>query len=196
MGQSDQLAEIVRRHEMSRGVMGKVDHHQSGLGPKQPFQIRQIQKPIPLRIGPPEIDVAADGLGDRRKGLIAGIMNHNVIAGIKRDPTFGPVVLAGAGGVLTELLRDSSLRIATFDRMDARDMIEELKVGKLLAGYRGAPALDRDALEDLLVRLSRLAVNYPAIRELDFNPVFIGEESLVIGDVRIITREHPPDGTV
>jgi acyl-CoA synthetase (NDP forming) len=109
-----------------------------------------------------------------------------LIAGIKRDPTFGPVVLAGAGGVLTELLGDSSVRIAPFGREEARDMLAELKVSRLLVGYRGSAALDREALADLLVDLSTLAVRYPAIGELDFNPIFVQERGLKIGDVRII----------
>ncbi len=109
-----------------------------------------------------------------------------IIAGIKQDPTFGPVVLVGAGGVLTELVRDSAVRIAPFGREEAEDMLSELKTNKILSGYRGSTALDRKALADLLVRLSALAVRYPAIRELDFNPVFVQQQGLLIGDVRII----------
>jgi acyl-CoA synthetase (NDP forming) len=109
-----------------------------------------------------------------------------LIAGIKQDPTFGPVVLAGAGGVLTELLRDSSLRIAPFNREEAEAMLTDLKVSRMLTGYRGSAALDRDAVVDLLVNLSTLAVRYPAIGELDFNPIFVQERGLKIGDVRII----------
>jgi acyl-CoA synthetase (NDP forming) len=109
-----------------------------------------------------------------------------LIAGIKQDPTFGPVVLAGAGGVLTELLRDSAVRIAPFSREEAGDMLAELKISRMLAGYRGSAAADREAVVELLVDLSWLAVRYPAIGELDFNPIFVQKKSLKIGDVRII----------
>jgi acyl-CoA synthetase (NDP forming) len=109
-----------------------------------------------------------------------------IIAGIKQDPTFGPVVLVGAGGVLTELVRDSAVRIAPFNREVAEDMIAELKIDRILKGYRGSSVLDRPALADLLVRLSRLAMGYPAIKELDFNPIFVQERGLLVGDVRII----------
>jgi acyl-CoA synthetase (NDP forming) len=112
-----------------------------------------------------------------------------IIAGIKRDPTFGPVVLSGAGGVLTELLRDSAVRIAPLDPEEAEEMIAGLKIGRMLGGYRGGPALDREALRDLLVRMSRLALRYPAIGELDFNPVFVQPKGLKIADVRIIRSE-------
>ena len=113
-----------------------------------------------------------------------------IIAGIKQDPTFGPVVLVGAGGVLTELLQDSALRIAPFDVREAEDMISELRVARLLSGYRGAPALDRRALVDLLLRLSDLAARYPSIRELDFNPVFVQPRGVKIADARIILKER------
>jgi acyl-CoA synthetase (NDP forming) len=114
-----------------------------------------------------------------------------VIAGIKQDPTFGPVILVGAGGVLTELLRDSAVRIAPFGREEAENMLSGLKISGMLSGYRGGAALDREALVDLLVGLSRLAVRCPAIRELDFNPVFVQERGLKIGDARIIPGYFP-----
>jgi acyl-CoA synthetase (NDP forming) len=110
-----------------------------------------------------------------------------MIAGIKRDPSFGPVVLAGAGGVLTELVQDTALRIAPFDRNEALQLLSGLRAERLLRGYRGAAPLDREALAQLLVRLSRLAARYPAIREVDLNPVFVLEHGVVIGDVRLLT---------
>ncbi len=109
-----------------------------------------------------------------------------IITGIKQDPDFGPVVLVGAGGVLTELLQDSSLRIAPFDKKEAFDMLAELKISKLFSGFRGEKPLDQSSVADLLVLLSRLSLKYPAIRELDFNPVFVFEKGLLIGDVRIV----------
>jgi len=109
-----------------------------------------------------------------------------MIAGVKRDPAFGPVVLVGAGGLFTELLRDACLRIAPFEREEALRMIGSLRAARLLQGYRGSPARDRGALADLLARLARLASRYPAIRELDFNPVFVLERGALIGDVRLL----------
>ncbi len=109
-----------------------------------------------------------------------------VIAGVSRDPTFGAVVLVGAGGVLTELLRDSALRVAPFDEAEALSMLAELKIDSLLSGYRGGETLDRKALADLLVRLSHLAARYPEIRELDLNPIFVHQRGLQVGDVRIL----------
>lgn len=110
-----------------------------------------------------------------------------VILGLKRDPVFGPVVIAGAGGVYTELLRDVSLRIAPFSRETARDMLGELRMYRLLSGFRGKPTLAVDALVDLVLLLSELAMEHTEIRELDLNPVFVHEHRVMIGDIHIVT---------
>lgn len=109
-----------------------------------------------------------------------------IIVGVKQDPDFGPVILVGAGGVYTELLEDVSLRIAPLDKSQALEMISELKIQKILAGFRGSAVLDSDALAELMASLSRLALSYPALKELDFNPVFIFEKGCLIGDTRIL----------
>jgi len=116
-----------------------------------------------------------------------------MIVGIKRDGDFGPVLLAGAGGVLTEILEDSSVRIAPVTRREAEEMIAELKVGKLFAGYRGKKPLNRGKLEELLCTLSEIAVRYPEIEEADLNPIFLTESDVLVGDVRILTA--PKEGS-
>ena len=141
-----------------------------------------------------ELEAAYQDMENRfRESAFQGTMLYKqvsggteIIAGIKRDPDFGPVVLAGAGGVLTELLQDSSLRIAPFEKDEALAMLAELKISRLFSGFRGEKSLDLEATADLLVLLSQLSVKYPDIRELDFNPVFVFEEGLLIGDARII----------
>ncbi|MBN1834571.1 MAG: acetate--CoA ligase family protein, partial [Spirochaetales bacterium] len=109
-----------------------------------------------------------------------------LIAGLKQDRDFGPVVIAGSGGVLTELLEDVSMRIAPFDREEAIAMLSELKAFRLLEGFRGQPPRDIGAAAELLASLSRLGLAYPQIRELDLNPVFVFERGAVAADVRII----------
>jgi hypothetical protein len=116
--------------------------------------------------------------------LSAGV---ELIAGLKQDPDFGPVVLAGSGGVLAELLDDVAMRIAPFGREEALAMLSELKTHRLLEGFRGQPPRDSGAVADLLAALSRLGQAYPQIRELDLNPVFVFERGALIADVRILT---------
>lgn len=96
-----------------------------------------------------------------------------MIVGIKRDPTFGPTVLVGSGGILVEIMGDSALRVAPFDRVQAEAMVKELAGYPLLAGARGKPPADVDALVDALVNISALAVACPEIAELDVNPLMV-----------------------
>jgi acyl-CoA synthetase (NDP forming) len=97
-----------------------------------------------------------------------------VILGAVNDPHFGPVVMFGLGGVLTELLHDVTHRFAPFDRATAHEMLAEIKGAALLAGYRGGPALDVEALAQTLERLSWLIHDHAGrIREIDVNPLFV-----------------------
>jgi acyl-CoA synthetase (NDP forming) len=113
---------------------------------------------------------------------------QEALVGLSRDPQFGPVLAFGLGGIYTELLRDVALRVAPVDRAEADAMIRSLRAFSILAGVRGQPARDLDALADLLVQCSHLPFRYPEIAELDMNPVFLLDRGLVVGDVRVITR--------
>jgi acetyltransferase len=97
-----------------------------------------------------------------------------LILGAVNDPHFGPYVMVGLGGVLTEVLHDVSHRFAPVTAEDARDMLSELKGAKILDGYRGAPPADVDAIVDALVRLSWLIHDHQdRIAEIDVNPLFV-----------------------
>jgi acetyltransferase len=111
-----------------------------------------------------------------------------VIVGLKRDPSFGPVILTGLGGVWTELLHDAAVRLAPVDEAEALEMLDGLKSAPLLSGYRGSPPRDRRALAALIARISVLAFEYPEISELDLNPVLVlpqGQGARIV-DVRIL----------
>jgi acetyltransferase len=97
-----------------------------------------------------------------------------VILGVLRDPDFGPVVVFGSGGILVELLEDSSLRLPPLSREEALEMIHETRGARLLQGFRGRPPADVDALADALMRLSQLAVDLgDLIAALDINPLMV-----------------------
>jgi acyl-CoA synthetase (NDP forming) len=119
---------------------------------------------------------AASHPGAELRGVLVQKMitaGQEVIVGVKRDPTFGPLVMFGLGGVYVEALADVSFRLAPLTSADAWDMLEEVRSAKLLTGLRGKPAADRDALVDLIVRVGRLAADHPEIAELDLNPVLV-----------------------
>jgi acyl-CoA synthetase (NDP forming) len=118
-----------------------------------------------------------------------------LIAGISRDPDFGPMVLCGAGGTAAELFQDTALAPAPLNAAQAGALIDSLKSAPLLAGWRGAPAADRAAFVDLLVRLSRLAADLAdRIREIDLNPVIVhrSAEGLSLVDALIVQEESRP----
>jgi acetyl coenzyme A synthetase (ADP forming)-like protein len=114
-----------------------------------------------------------------------------LLAGVVQDPTFGPLVAFGPGGVLAELIGEASFRIAPLTDADVSELLTIGKTGKLVAGYRGAPPASEAALGDLLHRLSKIGEELPELAELDLNPVLAGPEGCVAVDARI--RLHRPE---
>ena len=113
---------------------------------------------------------------------------RETIAGVTRDPSFGPLVMFGLGGIFVEVLRDVVFRVAPISRRDAADMISGLRGARLLDALRGTPPADRQAIEDVLLRLSRLAGDFPEIAELDVNPLLAFPDRAVAVDGRVLLR--------
>ena len=105
-----------------------------------------------------------------------GVMGTEMIVGGKNDPEWGPVVLAGFGGVTAEILKDVKLFTPDLDAALVHQGLLELKQAALLRGYRGTPALDVAALAALIVRVGRVMAGNPSIREIDLNPVIVYPE--------------------
>jgi acetyl coenzyme A synthetase (ADP forming)-like protein len=99
-----------------------------------------------------------------------------MIIGAKNDRSFGPIIVCGAGGVLVELLKDVSIRIAPLNDLDAREMVRSLKGYPILKGYRGAPACDVGAFEDIILRVAALVGDSTEVAELDLNPIMLQPE--------------------
>jgi acetyltransferase len=109
----------------------------------------------------------------------------DVIVGMNVDQTFGPMMLFGAGGVAVEVMRDSALALPPLDALLARQLIDETRVARLLAGYRDRPAAKLDDLIDVLVRVSDFVIAHPEIRELDINPLLVDENGVIAIDARM-----------
>ncbi len=115
-----------------------------------------------------------------------------LLAGAVQDPVFGPLVAFGPGGVFAELIGQAQFRLAPLTDLDARELVEAGKAGRLVAGFRGAPPADPEALVDLLVRLSRLVEDFPEVAELDLNPVLALADRAVAVDARVrVARQAP-----
>ena len=115
---------------------------------------------------------------------------HEVLVGMTEDPVFGPLIVFGLGGVYVELFQDVAFRVNPITDVEAREMIAEPKSSKVLAGFRGGPPGDVDALEDLLLRVSAMVDDHPEIVEMDMNPIKVlppGEGAVAV-DVRIRVR--------
>ncbi|MCD6402701.1 MAG: acetate--CoA ligase family protein [Candidatus Aenigmarchaeota archaeon] len=110
-----------------------------------------------------------------------------IIGGIV-DPTFGTCVSFGSGGILTEIYEDVSFRVVPITRKDAKEMIQETKIYKVLRGYRNIPKANINSLVSLLLKVSKLMEKMSEIKELDLNPVFATPEKALVADVRIIVE--------
>jgi acetyltransferase len=120
---------------------------------------------------------------------------REVFAGFKRDPRFGPLVLFGLGGIYVEVLRDVSCRLAPLSLMDVGEMVREIKSYPILRGVRGEPPVDFRAIEDVLLTLSQIAIDFPEIEECDFNPIMVSPGGALVVDARFtLGRPLPGDG--
>jgi acetate---CoA ligase (ADP-forming) len=124
---------------------------------------------------------------DIRGVLVARMLASPVaelLVGVRRDPSFGPVLTVGAGGTRVELLDDTSVRVLPVSPREILAMLDELRMGPVLRGYRGRPAVKRRMLADLILGLSRFAIDHPDIDEVEANPVFVYRDRAVAVDAR------------
>lgn len=112
------------------------------------------------------------------------------IAGIIRDAQFGPVIMFGLGGIFTEVLRDVSFCIAPIERVDAEEMISELRSAKLLESFRGEKVVNKEKLVSLLCSLSEVPFKDERILEIDLNPIIPWEEEIYIVDALVVLKDE------
>jgi len=117
---------------------------------------------------------------------------QEVIIGAVTDPAFGKLVAFGLGGVLVEVLKDITFRLAPATREEALSMLDSIAAAEILRGVRGAEGVNRDALATLIVNVSQLVSDFPEISELDLNPVFATAASATAADVRVVLDFKPP----
>src|SRR5690606_31833492 len=104
---------------------------------------------------------------------------------------FGKLVAFGMGGVLVEVLKDITFRLAPATRDDALSMLDGIQATEMLKGVRGSDPVDREALSGMIVRVSQLVSDFPEISELDLNPVFASKDGAIAADVRIMVDFSP-----
>ncbi|HVZ42777.1 MAG TPA: acetate--CoA ligase family protein [Ramlibacter sp.] len=128
-------------------------------------------------------------LGVQVQQMVKG--GQEVIVGAMTDASFGKLVAFGMGGVLVEVLKDVTFRLAPATREDAGSMLDSIQAAEMLKGVRGGKPVNREALEDTIVRVSQLVSDFPEIAELDLNPVFASDTGAIAADVRIVVDFQP-----
>jgi acetyltransferase len=114
--------------------------------------------------------------------------DYELIVGTKKDADFGPVILFGMGGIMTEILKDRAIALPPLNRLLARRLMEGTRVYRILQGYRNRPAANLELLEEILIRLAQLVTDFPEIEELDINPmILMGDQDLAV-DARVIVK--------
>ena len=173
---------------VSPDILHKTDAGGVVVGVKSPAEATQAYESI-----------IRNALAYKRDAKISGVQiqqmltgGQEVIVGALTDPSFGKVVAFGLGGVLVEVLKDVTFRLAPASEADALSMIDGIAAAEILRGVRGAPAADRAAIARIIVAVSNLAADFPEIQELDLNPVFARPDGAIAADVRIIVDFAPP----
>lgn len=124
---------------------------------------------------------------------IGGGPEVEVLVGATTDPTFGKIVVFGLGGVLVEVLKDVTFRMAPVSREEALSQIGDIRAAEILRGVRGRPAVDQERLAEVVSALSDLVTDFPEIAEADLNPVFAGPSSAVAADLRFVLDFTPAE---
>jgi acetyl coenzyme A synthetase (ADP forming)-like protein len=146
-------------------------------------------------------DPKAEILGVQVQQMLSG--GQEVIIGAVTDPAFGKLVAFGLGGVLVEVLKDITFRLAPASTQEATSMLDSIAAAEILRGVRGGKAVDRESLAAMIERVSALVADFPEISEMDLNPVFASERGATAADVRIVldfkpapARYRPSEATV
>ncbi len=167
---------------LSDDIPHKSDVGGVRLGLEHPEEVEQAAADMLARIAHnmPDAKIA----GFTVQPMIRRSRAHELILGMSVDPTFGPLMMFGAGGTAVEVVRDTAHALPPLDMNLARDMMQRTRVWRLLQGYRDRPAADLDRIAEVLVRLSYLVARHPEIREIDINPLLADHSAVVAVDAR------------
>jgi len=176
---SEELGSPLALKVVSPEIVHKTDVGGVELGLKSKEDVAQATAKMLGRLGTEARDI--DGV------LLQQMAppGTETIVGITRVPRVGPMVMFGLGGIYVEVLRDVVLRLSPLEDTDAKEMIREVKLSRLLEGIRGQPASDLDAIAEVVLRTSQLATRHPKIAEMDINPLIALGQGVVAVDARI-----------
>ncbi len=179
LGQTGSVAVKI----LSDDIPHKSDVGGVRLGLRSPQDARHAAQRMHQRVAELRPDARIKGF--TVQPTITRLNAHELLIGVYEDRLFGPMILFGAGGTATEIIRDTAVALPPLDLELARDLMEQTRIFKLLEGYRDRPPADLAAIADILVRLSQLVVDCPAVMELDINPLLADDLEVIALDARI-----------
>ena len=133
-------------------------------------QVRDACEKLAVRLKQAEADILV-------QEMISG--NRELVIGMNRDAQFGPCVMLGLGGIMTEILKDTVFRMAPIDTVEAADMADQLRSRKILDAFRGQAPVDRDTLYNCLIAAGRIGLDHDAVQEIDINPLLISADGKI-----------------
>ncbi len=173
---------------VSADILHKTEAGGVMVGVKSADEALQAYEAILRNARAYKSDVKIDGVLVQQ--MLTG--GQEVIVGALTDPSFGKVVAFGLGGVLVEIFKDVTFRMAPATEQDALAMLDGINAAEILRGVRGGAAVDRQALARIIVVVSHIVTDFPEIRELDLNPVFAHSAGAVAADIRVLVDFTPP----
>ena len=180
-----QMGPCVALKVCSRDLLHKSDAGGVKLNLTSEKQVRQAFQDIMASVG--EYDPTAHILGVTVQPM-APVGDYELIFGAKKDDSFGPVLLFGMGGVLTEVFRDTAIGLPPLNVALAKILVSDTRISRVFEGFRNISAVNITLVEDILIRLGRLVTDFPEIDELDINPVLVSQGHLLAVDARVVIK--------
>jgi len=168
----------------SPDVAHKSDVGGVALNVRNAAEVRARYAEIALAVKAAQPDAAIEGITIQE--MSAKRNGRELYIGVARDPLFGPVISFGAGGTMVELISDRAIEFPPLNRFLARRLIERTRVYATLGEFRGLPAVNLTALEDMLIRVSEMVCELPTLTEMDINPLIVDEHGAVAVDARVV----------
>jgi len=135
-------------------------------------------------------DAVMDGVSIQP--MIVKKNGRELMVGVTNDPVFGPVITFGAGGTMVEVMGDRSVTLPPLNTFLVKDLIDGTRISKLLGAFRHLPAVDREALESVLLRVSEMVCELPTLMEMDINPLIVDEHGVLAADARVVVAYRQP----
>lgn len=168
-------------------ILHKTEVHGVVTGISNDDKVRRMFDEMTARARRMRPDAVVEGV--TLQPMITSGEGIELIVGAKKDPVFGAVMMVGAGGITAEVLRDRALELPPLNERLARRMLQSLRIGTLLEGFRGRRAINVDRLVEVLMRISYLIADNPEIAELDVNPLLVTPQGVTALDARVVLHD-------